>query len=149
MPTFELIILVNVSSFEFISMSQSWTPYGFRSASDRMIDSRKQSRVMRSRPMFGHWAPMPVNTYQMGRTSVDTCWIQYTETRAYNYTKRSNPKGNGIAIKNHTRKSHSRSWWCWTSKGDTPTRQILSASVKDGCWPQIWKFYQLELNVGM
>ena len=74
MPTNELTVLLNVSSFESISRSHSWIPYGLSTASDRMIDSRKQSKVIRSRPMCGHWVPIPANTNHTGRTSDDTFW---------------------------------------------------------------------------
>lgn len=86
MPTKELTVSLNVSSLESIRRSNSWTPYGLRSVSDRMIDSRKQSTVIRSRPICGHWVPIPANTNHTGRTSDDTFWTRHTQTYAVSDT---------------------------------------------------------------
>ena len=82
-PTNELTISLNVSSFESMIRSQRSIPYGFSRASDRMIDSRKQSKVIRSRPICGHWHPMPVNTNHTGRTPDDIFWTQHIHTPVF------------------------------------------------------------------
>jgi len=80
MPTNELTTSLNIFSVELIRISTRSIPYGLRAMSERMIDSRKQSKVIRSRPIWGHWVPIPENTNHTGRTSADTFYLQQPHT---------------------------------------------------------------------
>ena len=83
MPTNEPMILMNDSSIDLIRISTRSIPYGLRTVSERLIDSRKQSKVIRSRPIWGHCVPIPEKTNHTGRTSADTFYLQQTRKHTF------------------------------------------------------------------
>lgn len=57
----------SLSELSSFNRSHRLTPSGFSSESDLMMDCRKQSIAIRSRPIVGHWDPIPEKTNHTGR----------------------------------------------------------------------------------
>lgn len=76
MPTKQLSILLKILASLVVRRSQILTPSGRKTASHFSTAAENTGICRRSRPMPGHWEPIPEKTYQSGSFTLSVFWKQ-------------------------------------------------------------------------